>query len=428
MERQVQRVGGVFALFLLVALLLPATAWADEDPLRLAYLNTAGGAGELSYTAVATILEESPQIDLMDPDRFLAAAAGAGLTLDSFRQGSERERLIDEFAALLRANDLEGLLIHDAFGTTAQIVVIGPMGWEIADVRRSTRGGRLSQDDAVGALQQVFEPLVPEVRGYRRELEEAARAEAEARARAEQEAAAAPEPEPEPEPRDGLPRTIDVRLGLLTGQRAMFLDQPEGIFSITHIASLMGIYVGADAHLLPLGDDSALTASLRLGWSPLSTETATEVLSGNFLRLGADVGALRRLNPALDLRGSLGLEFLNITLDPNPQYTGHGYLLGRLGLGLAYRFGELLTFSLDGLGLLTLSSSNSGGAYGEASGGLGYGVATGIHLEILAPLLFSATYGMDRVSLEYPEPDVLARGARSRETVHQVAITAGYRF
>ncbi len=423
-----QRILFPLALVAATALAAPAASQEDESPLRLAYINAGDSGSAASFQVVESMLVESPQIDLMDAGEFVAVAESAGLVLSDFAQGSRREVLIDEFELVLRATDREGVLVHDTFSGTAQIVVIGPQGWEIADVRRSLSRGTLSDDNALDALQEVFLSLVPEVRGYRRDLEEARIAEAQAAAAEEEE-----EVDEEPmeiHPDEGnLQPYVAARGGLLMGQRLMNLDQPEGVYSVTHLTSLMGVALSVDALFTTFtGGDAGLVASARLGWAPFGTDFGDEDLRGTFLRVGADLQYLMALSSAFRVRGIGGLEIFNIALDANPNYTGHGYVSARLGAGIDYAFGRLMTFQFDGLYLGVLHSSNSAGAYGDASSRLGFGVESGLHLELFDPVVISGTYGFYRFSMAYEAPQVLQQAAQTRDTLHQGGVTVGYRF
>ena len=420
---------------------LPVFAQGEqgEPPLRLVYLNAAGSTGANSFRAIERILDGSDQIELLSPREFLSQAEMLGLDTESFRQSETRAESIDEFAEAMARANVEGLLVHDVFGggNTLQVVVIGPRGWEIADIRRTIRRGRIEEDQTIEVLREVFAALVPEVRGFRREAQEAA-----GQARQEDRRATTPPRSLEPEVdlraqaveayrarRGYLKPTLALRVGGLFGYRSMRLDQPSGSFVLNHATPLTGVSVRAEAIIATFeGDTSGLEATGYFGFSPFSTTFGTEVLPGQFLTGAGDLRYVYLFSAQFRAHFLGGVDFMNLSLAANSQYTGHGYLSGRLGAGIEYTFGSLMKMRLDALFLPLIVTSNSGGAYGDTISMFGYGADGGIDIHHFEPFLVSLNYGLRRFELEYPDPDILDSSARSLDMIHQVQLSVGYRF
>ena len=100
----------------------------------------------------------------------------------------------------------------------------------------------------------------------------------------------------------------------------------------------------------------------------------------------------------------------------------------RIGGGVQYSIDETAVLEADLLLLPVLSASNSGGAYGEASGWLGAAVEVGATLDMLDPFLVGLDYNLQFMNVSYPEPVQIDVGANSTDFIHQIMVGAGYRF
>lgn len=434
-----------FAVFfsLLTALgLMTTPAMAQEDqeaPLRLIYLNTGDSEANASYRDLRAVLEGSPQIELLDERAFLAEANELGLDQESFRQSEARRTHMDQFARAMDQADVEGLLIHDVFdrGGELQVVVVGPMGWEVADLRREISRGRIQNEQIIDLLRELFTVLVPEIRGYRRD--QARQAEA-------PEPSSAPESRPQQEEsalfdpraaaiaehrkrRGYLSRGITAHLGGFYAYRSMRLAQNEGPFEVNHITPLYGVTLRTEAVIATFDQDlSALEITAAAGFAPFTTRLGTESLSGQYITAQADLRYAYLFRRSFQGHVIGGVELINIAMGANPQYTGHGYFTARAGAGFTYRFGESLHLRLDGLLLPLIVSSNSGGAFGDSPSMYGIGGDGTIDIRLFAPILVSLSYGYRHVDMEYPEPQVLSSAATSRDRLHQAQVLIGYQF
>lgn len=483
MNRFFQRNFAAIAV-LLLAVALPSTVHAQEDPLRLVYINLAGSQGESSYDSVETLLEDSAQIDVVSEDIVLDAASEVGLNRADF--GSDRrDQYEDRIAHVMWNTGVEGILVHnvDAGASNVTVGTIGPRGWELSEITHPLTGGDLEQDEALTILEDVFQSLVPDVRGFRRDVENGdltdtdfelddssdgrpmdtltesetdserdteTETETEADSDTDTETAETDETERDGDATSGdgdlreqaaaeyrnqldlLERSVETRAGVLTGYRTMEMGQPAGSFTLAHNTSLMGLGLRVDSVLLPLSDGEAgIGAAGVLGWSPFTTVFGENELGGTFIRLGAEGRYIYLMTPTTRFRSIGGFETVNLTIDPNEHYTGHGYMTGKLGAGFVHSLDDMAQLRLDALFLPIVTSSNSGGEagpYGATSGWLGAGLDAGLDLEMFAPVLVSADYGFRYLDIDYPEPGSLDGPAESLDMFHHVMITAGYRL
>ncbi len=433
--------------------LIPSTAQAQpEEPLRLVYINMGGSTGADSYGTIRQLLEESPQIELVESDVFLNIAADFDLSRNIFRRYNRGE-YEDELASLMWRTRMEGILVHDMRdrGGRVSIAVIGPRGWELQEVERGLVSETLEMDEAIELLQDIFGVLVPEVRGFRRDVEEGTLS------AADFEMPDDVEPDPEfdapDEDRDRraddddedddwlsdteerAPGTVErgasIRIGAMVGQRSLTMDQGDvGDFNLNHSTSLMGPAGRVEGVFLTLEEDTVgIGGAVFLGMSPFRTVFDAEELSGQFLRIGGELRYIdARVEENLLLRGIVGAETTSITLAENQFYTGHGYMNIRIGGGVEYTIDETVVLKADLLLLPVLSASNSGGAYGEASGWLGAAAELGATLDMLDPFLVGLDYNLQFIDVTYAEPVELEIGANSTDFIHQIMIGAGYRF
>lgn len=426
---------------------MPALALAHEDdPLRLVYLNVAGAEGAESFATVDDLFAESQQIDLFDGEELLDFAAEYGLDEESFRSG-QRAEYIDEFAALMWKLNIEGVMVHDVDTSTDTLYVgvIGPRGWELAEVEAPLSQGGLDRDGALVALQEIFNPLVPEVRGFRRDIAEGrvgdedfqlpepiAEEEEEEDEETDEEMSLRDEAMAEHRKNYGdLRRNIAVRVGPFVGHRSLRMSGGGG-FDLRHRAPMVGFELRADGLLMTFDrDTAALEAGAVFAMSSVSTMYDNSELGGQFLRMSGELRYINAQSAILRIRGVAGVETTNISLDENEEYTGHGYLAGRIGGGAEYDFGELMTLQFDALALPVISASNSGDAYGEVSGWLGAGLDLAARLEVAEPVLIGADYGFRYFNVEYPDADRadgVQGSADSHDMFHHFVISVGYRM
>ncbi|MFU8802509.1 MAG: hypothetical protein ACNA8W_01755 [Bradymonadaceae bacterium] len=436
------RLVAMLAAALLTSLAFSATVWAqdDEEPLRLVHINTAGETGTHSFNALQGILKQSNQIVLIPQTTFMAGASRYGLEMSTFRRGAEREANAGVFKKLLAELDIEGLVIQDVFGrggSTLQLVVIGPRGHELADIRRDARRGRVSNDDAMAMLREVFATLVPDVRGYRSEQEEIQRREAEAQRERELQSQRQSDQDLDlreqaiadhRERHGNLETGYNISAGAMIGQRLMRLAS-EDTSPFNHNTPFVGIAGHAEGIFSVFDNDAgAFGAGLFGGYAPFQTEFLEDLLPSTYARLGLDLFYLRALTSDFILRVYGGVEATSVTLTANDLYTGHRYILGRVGLGVNYLFGDFGALEINGGVLPILDADNSSGGFGEIETALGYGGSARLKINIGESMNVGLDYTFQLHSLTYPDPPNRTEPANSRDMFHIGMISMGYRL
>ncbi len=414
---------------------MDARAQDDEPPLRLAFINVAGEPGANAYSTVQGILLQSSQIILVTQPTFMAGASRYNLGLDVFRQGSAREENEANIRELMKSLDVEAIVIQDVFGKGGklQMVVMGPRGRELRDLRRDIRKGRVTDDQAIDLLKEVFSTLVPEVRSYREEQDEKARqAELEAQRALE-------EDKEEVSIRDQViaERSVDsgdlqtgyqLNVGAMMGHRLMRLSGEDG-FEFNHGTPFVGVGGNLDARFATFSEGSG-AAGLNIfgGYAPFKTAFYDAMLDSSFARVGAELYVVFALTSDFLVRAYGGGEALSITLGQNELYTGHRYISARTGAGVEYLFGELATLKL-GAGILPiLKADNSHGAYGEVDARLGFEGAARLEVSPIKAVTIALDYTAQYYSLGFPAPTVLATPAATTDLLHMIVLSLGYRM
>lgn len=444
-RRSFRRACQWLACLLLLVLASPvAFAQEEEAPLRISVLNVTGAKGEDGYRTLRGILADSPQIALTEQDVLLQEARKLDLKLDSFRKADEREFNVGWFQRLIAAARIEAIVVLDVYanGTKLQLVVLGPYGNQVADVRRNIKRGRLKDEEAMDALRDVFAAVIPEVRAFRQEQSESSRREAsaaeEARLKAEEEARAnslANEAIQEHLKEKGyLVRALRLEAGGVYGTRQLTLqaDDPEQFRLDQNIPFLGGQFLVDWTFSVSARADSAIGARVFGSYAPFETLFGEERLPSNYIRAGLDGYYQQLLSRSTVFRLFAGAELMAVTIGPNPAYTGHRYVSGRAGAGLAYGFGDLAVMELEAGALPVLNSDNSGGYYGKAGFSVGFEGHAGLRFRLGESLSVRASYTLQRYTLSYPLDanipplNQLGLESTSRDMMHTVGFTLGY--
>lgn len=428
------------AMMAFSVLILPemVLAQSEDEPLRLVYVDLTDGEGGESKSMIEELLDGSDQIDLEEEAQFLEAGAEADLGTDVLRK-EQRSDEEDAIAAWMWKTDVEGILLHDFRdgGSTMAVGVIGPHGWELTDVERPLRGGEVDEDEAMTVLEEIFVALVPEVRGFRRDVAEGdlddddfempESAEDDEASGGDLRDQAVSEHE---KSHGNLERSLRLRAGTLAGRRTMNMEESDGGFELRHSTSLMGPVLEADFLMWTFKQNTrAVEFGVDVGMAPFTTTFEDDELEGQFFRAGLDARYIFAISDILRLRAISGLDTINLSLDANENYTGHGYLTGRIGGGIGYDIGSLMTIELDALFMPIFDGSNSGGAYGDVSGWLGYGAEGAININAADPFLVGLHYQIQTLNLDYVDVERLGGSmAHSRDIFHQATVTVGYRL
>lgn len=421
------------------------TASAEEDPLKLSFVNAAAKGGDSAHGTLSDFLEGSDDIDTTDQDKVWKVAAEFDLEQKDFRSSSLREDNAENFQKIMKELDLEAIMILDVFskGRKMQVVTIGPSGREIADVRRDVNRGRLDKSEAKGVLKETFAELVPKVVEFREGGGWDAFEEEEPEE--EEEVSLLPEEEEEEEGEEeelslkekavkkkragkypALERGIRLQLGLLAGKRDLKLTSDSG-FELTHGSPFVGFGGRVDAVFAQLGSDAALGASLLGGYAPFTTIFAeNETYPSQYARLGAELRYLKAFSETFLVNVFGGGEAMSITIDQNANYTGHRYVMARLGAGIIYQAGPVL-LEIGGALLPVFGVNNSSGAYGEVPGlSLGFEPMAGLTFGLSEDLSVSLRYSGQIFSAKYPEPQLPIDAAKSFDLIHSGVLSIGY--
>jgi hypothetical protein len=415
----------------------------EEDPLKLVFLNSDPMDGEGVYDSVEGVLEASNDIELFDPADLLTAGDERGVSLETFRDGDRRKQNAGAFKDMLAQTSAESIMVLDVFGSgnTMQLVIIGPRGDELADVRQSIAGSTPSQAESVEALREVFKVLVPEIRDFR---------EAEAR-RKEQNAQVDLLGEGEPEELTVKERVIKQHrqnhaeltvgvtptAGMIFGRRNMQVET-QAEYQLDHASPFIGFGGEIDAiFMLMDGETAAIGATLFGGYAPFTT-VFTDPNTGEpseypsaYSNVRLDLKYLKGLGRDLIVHGKLGAEMMTVSVGENELYTGNSYLNLRVGAGLLYQFGQLAELHLDAAALPTLSAELSGDAMGKNDFGVGFHGAGRLHLKVLEPVDVSIGYDLQYYAVTFSSPNLEDLGGEALSTsdvVHLANVMIGYGF
>ena len=435
----------IATLFALLVCLLSSSALAQEDPLRLTLLNAAAKGGASAHGSVNEFLKKSDDINTTSQDEVWEYAdKELGLEEKDFRSSSLREENTENFKTIMKELDLEALLIVDVFskGRKFQLVAIGPDGTEIADIRRDVSRGRLSKDDAKGVLRDTFKELVPIVREFREAGGWSAEA---AEEEEEEEVSLLPEEEETEEEGDEEASIKDevvnkrkgkypamqpgarIQIGLLAGIRDMKMTADTG-FELTHASPWVGFGGRVDFVFTQFTEDSALGASVLGGYAPFTTIFLdNDEFKSAYARLGGELRYLKAFSPELMLNVFGGAEATSVTIAQNPFYTGHRYLMARVGVGIMYQVGPVV-LELAGAVLPVFGVNNSAGAFGDVEGlSLGFEPAGGLSFDLSDDISATLRYTGQIYSITYPSAVVLGgQEVSSTDVIHTGLIAIGY--
>jgi|GEM_PF-4326825 len=421
--------------------LAPSAQAQGEDPIRLVFLNTDPSDGMIVYNAVEEVLKMSKDLHLVSPDKLLTAGTKHGVKLETFRSGDKREESAEAFTRMLADAGAETVLALDVFGGghTMQIVVIGPQGEQLADIRQRIDASEPTQEESVTALKKAFKVLVPRIREHREQKAEQAAApevglvgldepneddSIKARVIAEHRQAHA-----------NLTRGVNPQVGLIFGSRSFSVDTPD-TYQVSHSSPFVGAGAQLDAvFALFDGQTSAIGGSLFGAYAPFTTVFAgpsgPEEKTSSFANLRLDLYYMKGLSSDVILKGGLGGEYLGVSIEPNNIYEGNHYFNLRAGLGIIYKFGELAELHLDAMALPVLDADVSDGKLGRASVSLGADFALRIDVVAFGPVRASLGYQFKYYQAKFEEPRlVMLRGeaAETSDIFHLGQVLVGYDF
>lgn len=463
------------ALVLLVGLVSDAVA-QDENPMRMAVINASERGGEQPRTQIVDILYGNEAIELIESEDIRRDMEDFGVNEKVLRKQELREKFRSRLMRMVQAKRIEGLLIIDVYnkGRTLQVVVIGPEGEELQDVRRSIKRGQLESDTAIDVLQEIFPVLGPEVLAFR---------ERQALTSAQNDPAKTPtETDPDTadpdngaqvtdsdvadgnaeDKKDGyFARGIDIGAGYYFGDRVFFLEEVDNNSPdfLDHKTPMSGVGIQLDATALTFGKQQSSSLALRGSFAIGFFRTTSKVVNS-----AGNESVAKYQSESFDLKGELlfrkmlgsrfhlgvfgGVQNLVINISQtslpdeetgqtynNSRYTGTGYLAARAGLEGGFRFTNSILASVNA-GALPLLSANVSQALGESETSVGFFGGGRLKLNFTRNIFAQASYVFSFFRPIFPEPPGMAAGgtinidsrAEGTDYVHNFQAVLGLSF
>lgn len=419
-----------------------------QAPLKMALINVAGKDGRRAYDEFEEILRDSPDIKLTRGAKLEDKLDQYDLSESSLRKSSLRKKKRQQFAEMMRAENLEALLIVDVYnkGRTLQVVAIGPDGEQLTEVEEKITRGTPSRKQAVGALRESFGALVPAVKAYREEAAkpkeetpiEVVKGEGDGSAKGEEDLSLAEQAARRVRSEHGLEPGATASVGAFFGRRAMSVkegDAPDD-FKLQHSSPFIGIGARIDGIFTTFGEgDSALGGNLYVAYAPFTTVFSTtsgqppQELASSFLRLGGELDYTKILTARLRLNVFGGVERVSLTIAQNSFYTGSTYLAGRVGAGVTFRFGPDAYLRAHGAALPTFSADNSGGAFGDSPLSWGFEGGALLRFHIVEDVYIQLQYAYQRFAPDFPTPSpAIAVPTTSTDQLHTGSLQVGLAF
>jgi hypothetical protein len=421
----------------------------EQAPLRLALINVSGKDGRRAYEEFEEILRSSPDIQLTRGAKLEDRLEQYDLSEKILRKGDLRERHKRDFIKLMRAENLEALMIIDVYNKKRklQVVAIGPMGEELADVQENITRGTPSRKQVVGVLKESFGKVVPAVKAFRDRPAEEPTEERDPEIVTGQTGAgegnedgATLREEAARRVRDehGLEPGANASVGAFFGRRAMDLEEvnaPNG-YTLQHSSPFIGIAARLDGIFTTFGaGDSAIGGNVFVAYAPFTTVFSTmsgqppQELASSFLRLGGELEYTKVLTSRLRLNVFGGLDRVGLTIAQNNFYTGSTYLNARLGAGVVFRFGPDAYLRAHGAALPVLSNDNSGGTFGDSPFSWGFEGGALLRFTIINDVFIQLQYTYQRFSPEFPNPKAdIGVATTSVDQYHTGSLQVGMSF
>jgi len=425
---------------------IPGTLWAS-DPLRMAFVDASVSGGKNAYSTILEFLEVSDDIKVKDSEKIWDAADAVGIARKDFRNGKRREASTKEFRQVMKKLDIESIVILDVFskGRKLQLVVIGPSGEEVADVRRDIQRGRPTKAQARDILKEAFGTLVPEVVSFREKGGWDAYDDA-PKVAARQDYEEEEEEEDEDTSGDirdrvvakrqgdfGLEPGFNLRFGALIGSRSFNMTS-EGGFALDHKSPFVGVFGRVEALLSVFSEGSAgIGLAAFGGYAPFTTLfDQNEEFPSDYGRIGGELFFVKAFSPDLRMNIFGGAEMWSVTIAKNRFYTGNQYTAARVGLTGIYTTGPIALFAGGAL-LPTFGINNSDEAFGETELTFGFDGHAGLTFKISDAIDATVGYKFRTISPDHPTPKVIGTPENpdpisSSDTLHIGTITLGYQL
>lgn len=408
---------------------VPRAHAQDKSPLKMTMLNVSEGGGGKSHKKIKNVLLDNDNVRYVDEDRISGRLDRYAMNMKVLRKSELRQRFKSRIKRMLKKEGLEGIFLLDVYnrGRKLQLVVIGPEGDELANLKRKIRGGVISNDQTYSLLNKAFRALGPAVLKARKN--EAADVPDEPKKTTKKKRTGDIEKKDEPPAQPGeLARGLELGVGVFVGRRAMEVKEGDGPndFRLEHGSPFVGAGLRLDAIATTFSDNTAaLGVTLFGAYAQFSTiffdqdTNERQELSSTFTRVGAELKYINGFSPKflLDVYG--GAELISLTIAPNAFYTGNRYISARAGLGLNFKFGEDALLRAHGGVLPVFSADNSGGAFGQSPLSFGYEAGARLNFNISESFFVQLNYTFQLLQPEYPEPsEPIGVATQSTDIMH----------
>lgn len=209
-----------------------------------------------------------------------------------------------------------------------------------------------------------------------------------------------------------LPRALRVELGPLFASRAVTFDNVAQTveFNNPFIGAIGGVDVGWTTGNLRVG--ALINGAWGTGQARGFDERGEEaILETQLIRAAGELRGHYRFNSSFALGLGLGAEHLAMTIDENPNYTGHRYTSGLAVLSARIAPTRKLLIELGGGARSILSAPTHDSSFGDAdfTAIAGWTARARLELELTRSLYAILGYRAERLVPDYAEQNTSSR-------------------
>lgn len=209
-----------------------------------------------------------------------------------------------------------------------------------------------------------------------------------------------------------LPRALRVEIGPLFATRAVTFDNVfETVeFNNPFVGAIGGVDVGWTTGNLRVG--ALINGAWGTGQARGFDESGEEVILGTqLLRAAGELRGHYRLNQSFALGLGVGAEHLAMTIDENPNYTGHRYTSGLAVLSARIAPTRKLLLELGGGARSIISAPTHDGSFGDADFTTlaGWTARARLEIELTRSLYAILGYRAERLTPDYAEQNTSSR-------------------
>lgn len=424
----------------LACLSLAATMARSETnetrrPLAMTFVDATPQTSGPIYDELQGIVQSSEGLDHIPPSDFLFDAERFRVGLDVLADDEARRERRQLIKRAMIAHRLEAIVVYKQHDDAFHLIVLGPNARELehfeAPIRRSTMTNR----QALGVLEKLFDVLIPEVRTYRKKREQLDSS--------RQTIDDQPLPPPPDEPSGDAPSdrssttssSGETTPGVTFSASPMFghrqLDvSTQNDFRLQHATPFYGARADVGGRFVRLGSErrAGLGAAgfFEGGFFKTSFPNEDSVYPGRLLRGGLDLRYWHDVGATWRLYGSAGFEGMGLAIDPNFTYVGSEYLATRIGAGATVRFERLATLELTAHALPMLAANTDDGAFGASATTVGFDGSARFVLRPLNPLRLALFYDVSWYPVRHPTPRDYRTPASGRDLINVLGLSIGY--